>query len=75
MNMATEVLEIFHSQSDSQSRSKFKIIQSNLHRFLPKPFQPDIIILAQVVLEIFCSQALHCLVLEKSGKGDNLFMD
>ena len=50
-------------QNASQKR---EIIQSNIHRILPKVNQvmnmldaicePNIVILAQVVLEIFCSQ-------------------
>ena len=38
-------------------------------------YDPNIMTLAQAVLEIFCSQASICLYLEKTEKGDDSVID
>ena len=67
MILAQVVLQIFYSQGcfTTQNRKK-EIIKSNIYRILPKVNQviytldticePNIMTLAQAVLEIFCSQ-------------------
>ena len=70
MVLAQAVLEIFCSQASiglSLEKWKREIIQSRIKRILPKVnqviytldkiYDPNIMTLAQAVLEIFCSQA------------------
>ena len=66
---------LYYTKCQSRKRA---IIQSNIHRILPKVYQviytldticePNIMVLAQALLEIFCSQGplfVECLSLKR----------
>ena len=88
MTLALAVLEIFCSKASIGLKCvkwKREIIQSWIYRILPKVnriiytldtiYDPNIMTLAQAVLEVFCSQASIWVIMSKMEKGNNSVMD